>query len=64
MIDEMTFFFILVKKDGDVRFEVFMTMTMKIAFFWDMTPCSLLDKCKHFIGTRYPLFYSHDDGGF
>jgi hypothetical protein len=36
-----------------VRFEVLTTVTMKKTFFWNVTPCNMVDDYLHFGGTCY-----------
>jgi hypothetical protein len=42
---------------SDIRFEVLIAMNMKVTFFWDVTPCSLVARDQSFEGTcasNYP----------
>jgi hypothetical protein len=41
-----------------VRFEGLTALSMKIAVFWDVTPCSLVDILERFGGTYVSVFMS------
>jgi hypothetical protein len=43
-----------------VRFQVITATSMKIAIFWDVAPCSLVDADRRFRGT-YSLHYQGDE---
>jgi hypothetical protein len=43
-----------------VRFDVLMVMSMKMAVFWDVAPCSLVDIDRCFRGA---YSFHHQDGG-
>jgi hypothetical protein len=36
-----------------VRFQILMVVNINIAVFWDVTPCGLVERHKHFVGTCY-----------
>jgi hypothetical protein len=39
----------------DMRFEVFMTVSMMLMVFWVLAPCSFLGQCQHF-GLKTPYW--------
>jgi hypothetical protein len=49
--DNFTFFMFIY-----VRFDFLTTVTMKIAVFWDMTPCSMVEEYRRFAEIDGPIF--------
>jgi hypothetical protein len=50
------------RHEKDVVFQVLTATSMKMAVFWDVVPCSLVDVYRCFRGT-YCLHQCPDDGG-